>query len=406
MTSISFEPFFSADARAFVPSAIRALARFINDPSVISLAAGVPNPETFPAAELAKACSMVLAALPKRALQYDVTMGYQPLREKVAARSAGKGVPARAAETILTTGSQQAVDLMARVLLDPGDVVLVESPTFVGGLITFAGRRAESVGVVRTEEGIDLDHLERTVASLRASGRTVKVLYTIPNFQNPSGLAMTRGAKDALAACAARLGLLVFEDDPYGELLFDESGRWDVTPLAARIPERTVYFGSFSKTLSAGFRVGWLHGPAPLVAKAEIAKQAADLCSSTFTHAVLDAWLAENDYDAHIRGVQRFYRGRKEVLLGALREAFPAATRFTDPAGGLFLWAELPGAVDTKELLPRCVETARVAYVPGEPFTVDGSARNAFRATFAKETAENLVEGARRLGAFFRAELG
>ncbi len=402
--ALSIEALFSTDARAFVPSAIRALSPLINDPTVISFAAGVPNPETFPAGELSKACARVLADLPKRALQYDATAGYLPLRERVAARSVAKGIATSAAETLLTTGSQQGLDLVSRVLLDPGDVVLVEVPTYVGALVTLAGRRAQPVGVLRTAEGIDVDHLVATVARLRSEGRRVKALYTIPNFQNPAGTAMKKGAKDALAEACGRLRIAVLEDDPYGELLFDEGGGWDTTPLASRLPSATVYMGSFSKTLSAGFRVGWLHGPNELMAKAELAKQASDLCSSTFTHAVLDSYLGACDYEAHLAGLRGFYRERKEILLAALREHFPEGSRFTDPAGGLFSWGELPEGIDTKALLARCVAETRVAYVPGEPFVVEGDARRFLRVTFAKESPEKLVEGARRLGAFFRAE--
>ena len=403
--STPFEGCWSADAVAFLPSPIRALAHIVNDPSIISFAAGVPNPETFPAASLAEAASRVLASAPTRVLQYDVTRGYLPLRERVCERSRGRGLEAHPDRTILTTGSQQGLDLCARALLDPGDVVLVEVPTYVGALVTLAARRARPVGVPRGPEGIDLSRMEETVVRLRRGGAKVKVLYTIPNFQNPSGLAMTAAAKDALAAACSRLGLVVLEDDPYGELAFG-AGDFDPTPLAARIPERTVWFGSFSKTLAAGLRTGWMHAPAPLVLKAELAKQAADLCSSTFDAAVLDAWLSANDYEAHLSRLRGFYRGRKEVLLAAMRESFPASCSFTDPAGGLFTWVSLPEGLDAKALLPKAVEETRAAYVPGEAFVVGEDGRRFLRMTFAKEPEENLRLGAARLGAFFAREAG
>lgn len=394
-------PLFSADARAFVPSAIRALAPLINDPTVISFAAGVPNPDTFPAEALAAAAADALAAAPGRVLQYDVTAGYAPLRDRIAARSKAKGLAVAASDVLLTTGSQQGLDLASRVLLDPGDAVLVEVPTYVGALVTFASRRARAVGVRRDEAGIDLEHLAGTVARLRSEGTAVKALYTIPSFQNPSGLAMGKGAKDALAEACARLGLLVLEDDPYGELGFGGAGEpADVTPLAARIPSRTAYLGSFSKTLAAGLRVGWLSGPKPFVAKAELAKQASDLCSSTFGAAVIERYLAANDYDAHLSRLRGFYRGRKELLLDAMRESFPRGCAFTDPRGGLFTWVRLPAGRDAGELLPKAVERTRVAYVPGAPFVVEGDGRPFLRMTFAKEPPEKLVDGARRLGAF------
>lgn len=397
-----FASAWSADGLAFLPSPIRALAHLVNDPTVISFAAGVPNPETFPAESLAAAAAKVLASAPTRVLQYDVTRGYLPLRERIAARSCRKGMDASADRTILTTGSQQGLDLCARALLDPGDAVLVEVPTYVGALVTLAARRVRPVGVDRGPDGIDLAALEETVLALRAEGTRVKVLYTIPNFQNPSGLAMGSAAKDALAAACRRLDLVVLEDDPYGELAFAEGADgFDPSPLAARIPERTAWFGSFSKTLAAGLRTGWMHAPAELVAKAELAKQAADLCSSTFDAAVLDAWLEANDYEAHLARLRGFYRGRKEVLLGAMREHFPAACRFTDPAGGLFTWVTLPAGLDAKALLPKAVEETRCAYVPGEAFVVGRDGRRFLRMTFAKEPEGRLREGAAKLGAFF-----
>ncbi|HEV8268343.1 MAG TPA: PLP-dependent aminotransferase family protein [Thermoanaerobaculia bacterium] len=404
---MNIEDLFSADARAFVPSAIRALAPLLNDPTIISFAAGVPNPETFPAEALAAAAAAVLRDLPTRALQYDVTRGYEPLRGKIAARGAAQGLTGGAADVILTTGSQQALDLASRVLLDPHDVVLVEVPTYVGALVTLAARRARPVGVRRDRDGIDLDHLESTVRRLRAEGERVKALYAIPNFQNPSGLAMTRAAKDALAGALARMDLLLLEDDPYGEVSFGtvETLGVDVVPIAARRPEGTLYFGSFSKTLAAGFRTGWMQGPPALLAKMELAKQAADLCSSTFNAAVIDAYLSANDYDAHLSRLRGFYRGRKEVLLGAMAERFPKSISWTDPPGGLFTWVTLPHGADAKALLPKCVASTRTAYVPGESFVVEGDGRRFLRMTFAKESEEKLREGVRRLGEFFHAEL-
>jgi 2-aminoadipate transaminase len=404
---MDYASLFSEDARAFLPSAIRALAPLINDPTVISFAGGVPNPESFPNKALRAAANRVLTEQPARVLQYDVTRGFVPLREAVAARSRAKGMEsASASDTLLTTGSQQALDLACRALLDPGDVVLVEVPTYVGALVTFASRRARPVGVARNAEGIDVAALEATVARLRREGARVKALYTIPNFQNPSGLSMTRDAKDRLADALLRLDLLALEDDPYGELTFEDAGAYDPVPLAARAPSHVLYFGSFSKTLAAGLRTGWTQGPPELLAKLELAKQAADLCSSTFDSAVLHAYLEDNDYEAHLTRLRAFYRERKETLLGAMAESFPAGVSWTRPAGGLFTWVELPQGLDAKALLPECVAATRVAYVPGEPFMVDADGKRFLRMTFAKESRENLVLGAKRLGEFLAARAG
>jgi 2-aminoadipate transaminase len=402
---VAVESAFSADANNFLPSPIRAMAALINDPSVISFAAGAPNPESFPVEALRAAAERVFREIPHRALQYDVTRGYPPLREVIAARSRGKGLAATPADTILTTGSAQGLDLACRVLLDPGDVVLVEVPTYVGALVTFAARRARPVGVPRNEEGLDLDALAATVRRLRADGAVVKALYTIPSFQNPGGLAMTKAAKDALADAVAALDLLLLEDDPYGEVVFDPAGI-DTTPLFARDPERVLYFGSFSKTLAAGVRSGWTHVSPPLAAKMELAKQATDLCSSTFDSALLHSYLTHDDYDAHLVGLRSFYRERKEILFSAMADAFPKSVRWTDPKGGLFTWVTLPEGADAKALLPRCAEETRVVYVPGDAFVIDGHGGRFLRMTFAKETKENLVVGAKRMGAFLARELG
>lgn len=403
--NVDFDPLFSRDARAFVPSAIRALAHLLNDPTILSFAAGAPNAETFPAEALARAAAKVLTTMPTRALQYDVTRGYAPLRERIAARSTRMGMATSGQDTILTTGSQQALDLAVRVLLDPGDIVLVEVPTYVGALVTLAARRAAPVGIRRGADGIDIEHLTATVTRLRGGGARVKALYAIPNFQNPSGLSMTKAAKDALAEALGALDLVLFEDDPYGEVRFQDGGAIDSTPIASRAPERTVYFGSFSKTLAAGLRTGWMHGPAPFLSKVELAKQAADLCSSTFDGALLDTYLSDNDYETHLELLRSFYRGRKETLLEAMREHFPGSLSWTDPGGGLFTWVTLSPGADAQALLPRCVAETRTAYVPGGPFVVEGDGRPYLRMTFAKESPANLVEGARRLGSFFRAAL-
>ncbi len=401
-TDPALEKLFSEDARRFVPSAIRAMAALINDPTIISFAAGVPNPETFPKEALAHAATRILSESPSRVLQYDVTAGYLPLRERIASRVSAKGLLTGPSDLVLTTGSQQALDLAARVLLDPGDAVLVELPTYVGGIATLAARRARIVGVPRDASGLDLERLERAVLWLRAEGTPVKALYTIPNFQNPSGLSMSGPSKDALAATLDRLGLVLLEDDPYGELGFQGGPEVDATPVAVRIPERSAYFGSFSKTLAAGLRTGWVKAPPRLLAKLELAKQAADLCSSTFDAALLHRYLEDNDYDAHIENVRGFYRARKDALLAAMREHFSPEARFTDPRGGLFTWVTLPEGLDAKALLPKCVAETRTAYVPGEAFLVEGDGRRLLRMTFAKETHANLLEGAKRLGAFFR----
>ena len=391
---------FSADALAMRPSPIRRFASQINDPGIISFAGGVPNPETFPAEALALAASRAARERSAETLQYGPTAGFPALRERIASRLSASGIATDVSDVHLTTGSQQALDLIARVLVDPGDVVVVESPAYVGALACFRARSADFLAVSRDAESIDIESLGSAVRRLRASGRQVRVLYTIPNFQNPSGWTLSRAGRDALLAAAAELDLFVIEDDPYGEVWFDAP---PPPPLAARDAERVAYLGSFSKTLAAGLRTGFVRGPRELLAKIELAKQAADLCSSSLDQWTLVYYWEANDYDAHVAGVRSFYAARKRVLLASIREEWPAAIPVSDPAGGLFCWGRLPEGADAGEILERALEEKKVAFIPGLPFFPDESpsARRFFRLTFAKESPERMREGVRRLASIF-----
>lgn len=395
---------FSAEAGALRPSAIRRFASIINDPQVISFAGGVPNPQTFPAEALSRAARRAILEHAPVALQYGPTAGLPELREQAARLCRARGIAAKPDGVLLTTGSQQALDLLARVLLDPGDVVIVENPAYVGALGAFRARRAEFLGVERNAQGLDVAHLESRVPALRRAGRNVRVLYTIPNFQNPSGWTIPGRGRDELLEAAGRLDLFVIEDDPYAEIYFDAA---PPPPLAAMDDEgRVAHLGSFSKTLAAGLRCGFLAGPAELLAKLELAKQSADLCSSMLDQLILSIYLAENDYEAHVRTVRAFYARQKAVFLGELRRESPPSVEYSDPGGGLFSWGRLPEGLDAEDLLEKSLAEHKVAFVPGEAFFVGEvpAARRHFRLTFAKETPERLVEGARRLGRLFRRE--
>lgn len=395
---------FSADAGALRPSAIRRFATIINDPEVVSLAGGVPNPKTFPAEALAEAARKAILDHTATSLQYGPTAGLPELQERAALLCRQRGIGAAAETTLLTTGSQQALDLIARVLVDPGDSVVVENPAYVGALAAFRGRRAELIGVDRDAGGLDVGKLEEQVTARRRAGRRVPLLYTIPNFQNPSGWTLSESGRRELLEAASRLDLLVVEDDPYAEIYFDSPP----PPALAAIDdeERVVHLGSFSKTLAAGLRCGFLVGPKVLVAKTELAKQAADLCSSQLDQSTLALYFAGNDYALHLEGVRAFYARQKSSLLGALARELPPSVTFSDPAGGLFTWGRLPAGLDAEVLLEKLLAEERVAYIPGEAFFVGepAGARRHFRLTYAKESPERLEEGARRLGRFLRRE--
>lgn len=396
---------FSADAEALTASPIRRFAPLLNDPGVISFAGGVPNPETFPAEALAEAGAEAIRGHRPVSLQYGPTSGLPPLRERVAGMLCAAGIRIEPSEVVLTTGSQQALALLAQVLLDPGDVVATEEPAYVGALAAFRARRPSLLAVARDAGRIDLARLTSQVESVRREGGRVKFLYTIPNFQNPSGWTLSAEARRDLLEAASRLDLLIVEDDPYGEIYFDSPPPRSLA--AADTEGRVVYLGTFSKTLAAGLRCGFLAGPAELLSKIELAKQAADLCSSSLDQMTIEIYFRNNDFTAHLNRVRTFYAGQKSSLLAAITRYFPASIEVSDPAGGLFCWARLPDGADASRLLETVLERERVAFIPGASFFLrdDGEARRSFRLTFAKEPPGRLEEGARRLGEFFRGVL-
>lgn len=392
------EHFFSKDARNFRPSAIRAFARLINDPNVISFAGGVPSPETFPAEKLAEIASRVVRERRAVALQYGPTRGLPRLCDFVASVCRQRGFEATADDVMLTTGSQQGLDLVAHTVLDPGDVVLVELPTYVGGTSSFFGRSANVIGVAQDDDGVVPEAVEEAARAHRP-----KLLYTIPNFQNPSGRLMTQARRDALIEAARRHDFLIVEDDPYGELLYVDGA--DTTPIKSRDVEgRVIYLGSFSKVVAPGVRTGWIVAPKELLERLEIAKQAADLCSGMLDQSILDEFCAAGELAPQIARVRSFYRERRAVMLGALEEHFAGRAKWTPADGGLFTFVTLQGDVDAAAYVTKAI-AAGVAYVPGGPFFVDGSGQNTMRLTFAKEGDDRIREGIARLGAVlsFRA---
>lgn len=393
------EAFFSRDAAHFRPSAIRAFARLINDPNVISFAGGVPDPETFPAEAIASIAARVVRERRAVALQYGPTRGLPRLCDFIARLCSTRGIVTASDRVIVTTGSQQALDLLAHTLLDPGDVVLVELPTYIGGTGSFFARSAEVAGVAQDDDGIIPEELRDTLIHLRRSGKKVKLLYVIPNFQNPSGRLMTQGRRAEVLALAEEFDFLVVEDDPYGELVYTESA--DTTPIRARdTQERVIYLGSFSKVLAPGLRAGFLVAPPALVARLEIAKQAADLCSGMLDQAIVDEFCASGGLPPQIERVRAFYRGKRQTMLQALEEHFSGRARWTRAEGGLFTWMELERDLDTSAHVEKAVSEG-VAFIPGAPFFVDGSGKNTLRLTFAKESDERIRRGIAILSRIF-----
>ena len=388
----SFDSFFSRDASSFRPSAIRAFAKLMNDPAVISFAGGAPNPDTFPVAQLAPIAGRVLREKSTVSLQYGPTRGLPRLCESIAGICRGRSLRCSAEDVLVTTGSQQALDLVAHTLLDPGDVVAVELPTYIGGSSSFFARSAVLEGVTQDDDGIVPESLRELAAR-----RRIKLLYTIPNFQNPSGRLMTRERRAEVLRIAEEFDFLVVEDDPYGELVYVEGA--DTTPMkAADESGRVIYLGSFSKVLAPGLRCGWIVAAAPLLARLEIAKQAADLCSGMLDQSIVDEFLASGELPAQIGRVRAFYRGKRGILLEELARHFTGRASWTPADGGLFTFVTMDGEVDTASRIEAAV-AAGVAYIPGAPFFIDGSGRNTMRLTFAKESDERIREGVGRLAA-------
>ncbi len=391
----SFEPFFSRDAANFRASAIRAFAKLINDPAIISFAGGVPSPETFPASSFAEIASRIITERPNVVLQYGPTKGLPRLCESIAAICRGRGMSVAASDVIVTTGSQQALDLIAHTLLDPGDVVLVELPTYIGATASFYARSAQVRGVAQDDDGVVIESLEAALVECRSEGRPAKLLYTIPNFQNPSGRLMSQARRKEVLRLAGEYGLLVIEDDPYGELLYVENAN-TTAMKSADSGGRVIYLGSFSKVLAPGLRCGWIVADPALLEKIEIAKQAADLCSGMLDQSIVDEFCALGLLDPQIAAVREFYRGRRGVMLEALSEHFAGRASWTSADGGLFTFVTLEEGIDTAALVAASVARG-VAYIPGAPFFVDGSGANTMRLTFAKEPDERIREGIERL---------
>ncbi|MET7456995.1 PLP-dependent aminotransferase family protein [Streptomyces sp. NPDC005574] len=383
-------PPLAARTRSIGGSPVRDILAVTARPEVINFAGGLPAPELFDAEGIAAAYAAVLAEAPERALQYSTTEGEPALRTALAERASARGLPTAADDILVTTGSQQALSLLATALLEPGDTVLVESPCYLAALQAFGLAGARVVPVPGDADGVDPQALEELVVRERP-----KLFYTVPTFQNPTGRTMPARRRAAVAAVAARRGLWIIEDDPYGELRF-EGGRVPWIAAHEEAGDRVVLLGSFSKVMAPGLRLGWLRAPAELRRACVVAKQAADLHTPTLNQLAAARYLADRDLDAHVARVAGVYRERRDAMLAGLADALPEGSAWDRPEGGMFLWARLPGSYDTTALLPRVVRQ-EVAYVPGAPFYAGEPDRATLRLCFVTQTPKEIAEGLRRL---------
>jgi 2-aminoadipate transaminase len=393
---------FAERAGRLKPSAIREILKTTEAPDVISFAGGLPAPELFPVEDFATACRDVLTAGAEgqAAMQYGVTEGFGPLRQWVCEHLA-EAVNLRCTpdQLLITNGSQQGLDLIAKVLIDPGDVVLVEDPAYVGALKAFDAYEARAVGIPADELGVRTDALRHY---LRTSATRPKLLYLIPNFQNPTGVSTSPERLREVAQIAAEYDLPILEDDPYGRLRYGGQA----PPALASLPAaagRTVYLGTTSKIMAPGMRVAWMVVPdRGLYEKLVPAKQAADLHTSTFTQRVVWRYASRPGMlDAHLRVLVDAYRRRRDVMLDALARHLPEGCSWTRPDGGLFLWVTLPERIDAVELLQAAM-AQKVAFVPGQPFWVGEGVGNTLRLNFSNASEERIDEGVRRLGEVIR----
>ncbi|MEE4546065.1 PLP-dependent aminotransferase family protein [Streptomyces sp. V4-01] len=387
-------PPLAARARSVGASPVREILALTARPEVISFAGGLPAPELFDAAGIRAAYDRVLAEQPRTALQYSTTEGDPGLRAAVAGRLTVRGLPTDPDSLLVTGGSQQGLALLATALLEPGDTVLVENPTYLAALQCFGFAGARVVPVPTDADGVIPSALEELVLRERP-----KLLYLVPDFQNPTGRTLPLERRRTVAAVAGRHGLWIAEDDPYGELRFEGEPQPWIAGLA-EAADRTALLGSFSKVMAPGMRLGWLRAPAALRRACVIAKQAADLHTSTVDQAAAARYLADNDLDAHLAKVRGAYRARRDALVEGLDSALPAGSSWNRPQGGMFVWVRLPDGHDATALLPEAVRHD-VAYVPGAPFFAADPDRAALRMSFTTHTPEEIAEGLVRLSRIF-----
>jgi 2-aminoadipate transaminase len=373
------------------PSVIREILKVTERPGITSLAGGLPSPKTFPIGAFAEACAEVLHKDGQAALQYAASEGYTPLREAVAAMLPW---PVDPAQVLITTGSQQGLDLIAKVLLDPGSRVLVETPTYLGALQAFSPMEPEPVGVASDEQGVRVDDLVAKAVGARFA-------YLLPNFQNPTGRTMSEQRRAAVSAAAARAGLPIVEDNPYGDLWFDAP---PPLPLTARNPEGCIYLGSFSKVLAPGLRLGFMVAPKSIFPKLLQAKQAADLHSPGFNQRMVAEVMKDGFLDRHVPTIRALYKRQRDAMLAALgREMKGLEVEFNRPAGGMFLWLRLPAGMDAVALLPKAVERS-VAFVPGLPFYAGEGDPRTLRLSFVTSSEEQIDQAIAALAATVREQ--
>jgi 2-aminoadipate transaminase len=386
---------FASRTRVMKSSAMRDLMAVTARPEVISLAGGLPDTSTFPPDTFAAVAQRIAAESCAKALQYGPTEGLDETKDCVAQVMAAEGMRVAPEDMIVTTGGQQVIDLVTKTLIDPGDVVIAEGPTYPGAVPVFSAYEADVVQVDMDSDGMRVDLLEEMLDRLERDGRRPKFIYTVPSFQNPAGVTMSQPRRKRLVEVAHERELLVLEDNPYGLLRYEGDPPSPLLSLDGGV--YVMYLGTFSKILSPGIRLGWVVAPPPVLEKINLGKQGTDLCTSTLSQLMVQAYFEESRWRDYVESLTEVYRARRDTMLDALADHFPRQAEWTRPAGGLFIWVTLPDFIDTTDLLARALRD-NVAFVPGEAAFLDGRGRNAMRLNFSGSNEDAIREGIRRIG--------
>ncbi len=395
-----FVEHYSERTQSLRVSAVRALFAVANRPEIVSLAGGMPNIQDLPLEVIGEHIAQLIKERGTQVMQYGSGQGELTIREGICEVMAEEGITADPDEVVITAGSQQGLDLVTRTFCDPGDVVLAESPSYVGALGTFHSYQAETVHVPCDDEGVSPEGLRETITRLRADGRRIKFLYTIPNYNNPSGVTQPVERRRAILEVCSAEGVLVVEDNPYGLLSLDG----DPLPAMRSLDGNVIYLGSFSKTFAPGFRVGWVCAPHAVKERLVLAQESATLCPPVFSQFAISNYLESIDWRGQIEVFRDMYRARRDAMLSALGREMPGGCSWTRPAGGFFVWVTLPEGVDASAMLPRGV-SARVAFVPGPAFFADGQGSRNVRLSYCFPTPERITTGVERFAQVVRSEL-
>jgi len=397
----NLEKRFASRAAGMLPSEIRSLFAVASRPEIVSLAGGMPNLSALPMEMMAGVVNRLILTNGAEALQYGSGQGHPKLREQICDVMALEGIRANPDDVVITTGSQQALDLISRIFIDPGDVVLVEAPSYVGALGTFRQYEASVVHVEMDNDGLVPDSLRAAITSVRAAGRKIKFLYLIPNYQNPTGVCLPADRRTEILGICREAEIFVVEDNPYGLLGFDKPSP---NAMRAEDSENVIYLGSFSKTIASGLRVGWALVPQSLKDKLVIASESSVLCPSNFTQLTISSYLADQPWRDQIASFCELYKARRDAMLESLDQYFPSEATWTKPGGGFYVWVNLPAEIDTKALMPKAI-VAKVAFVPGSAFYADGLGSWSMRLSYCHPAPERIREGVKALGGVIAQEM-